>query len=175
MRGVLTFAAFAIAAGLVVPKYAAQLHTGRPSQPAPTVMAAHSEAPAASSAADSRSVEISPGRNGHFEVAGSIDGHRMDFMVDTGASVVALTARDAAMLGIHPSASEYRALVRTANGTVRAAPVMLDRVEIDDIVVHDVAAMVLPEGALADNLLGLTFLSRLRKFEYSDGRLVLEQ
>jgi aspartyl protease family protein len=172
MRGVLTFAAFAIAAGIVVPKYAAQMHPGRP---APIAMAAHSEAPAASSPSDSRSVVIAPGRNGHFEVAGEVDGRRLNFMVDTGASVVALTARDAAMLGIHPSASEYRALVRTANGTVRAAPVTLDRVEIDDIVVHDVAAMVLPENALADNLLGLTFLSKLRKFEYSDGRLVLEQ
>jgi aspartyl protease family protein len=79
------------------------------------------------------------------------------------------------MLGIHPAESEYVALVQTANGTVRAAPVMLDRVEIDDIVVHDVAAMVLPDNALHGNLLGLTFLSRLRKFEYSEGRLVLEQ
>jgi aspartyl protease family protein len=175
MRGVLTFAALALAAGLVVPKYATQMHASRPAQPAPTVMAAHSEAPAPSSAADSRSVVITPGRNGHFEVAGEVDGRHMNFMVDTGASVVALTARDAAMLGIHPAESEYRALVRTANGTVRAAPVMLDRVEIDDIVVHDVAAMVLPEDALADNLLGLTFLSRLHKFEYADGRLVLEQ
>jgi aspartyl protease family protein len=172
MRSVLTFAAFAIAAGVVVPKYAAQLHAGRP---APTMMAAHSETPAAANSADSRSVVISPGRNGHFEVAGSVDGRRMDFMVDTGASVIALTARDAAMLGIHPTESEYRAMVRTANGTVHAAPVMLDSVEIDDIVVHDVAAMVLPDGALADNLLGLTFLSRLHKFEYSDGKLVLEQ
>jgi aspartyl protease family protein len=172
MRSVLTFAAFAIAAGVVVPKYAAQLHAARP---APTMMAAHSETPAASGSADSRSVVISPGRNGHFEVEGSVDGRRMDFMVDTGASVIALTARDAAMLGIHPTESEYSAMVRTANGTVRAAPVTLDRVEIDDIVVHDVAAMVLPDGALADNLLGLTFLSRLHKFEYSDGKLVLEQ
>jgi len=172
MRAVLTFAALAIAAGLAVPKYAAQMHAGRA---APTMMAAHTETPAASSAADTRSVVISPGRNGHFEVAGSIDGRRMDFMVDTGASVVALTARDAAMLGIHPAESEYLAMVRTANGTVRAAPVVLDRVEIDDIVVHDVAAMVLPDSALHDNLLGLTFLSRLRRFEYSDGKLVLEQ
>jgi aspartyl protease family protein len=43
------------------------------------------------------------------------------------------------------------------------------------IVVHDVAAVVLPDGALSQNFLGLSFLSRLRRFEYSDGKLVLEQ
>jgi len=41
--------------------------------------------------------------------------------------------------------------------------------------VRDVAAMVLPEGALSDNLLGLSFLSRLRRFEYADGKMVLER
>jgi aspartyl protease family protein len=171
MRAVLIFAALTMTASVTVPKYAVRLR----SHAAPTAMAAHSEAPAASSAADSRSVVISPAPNGHFEVAGEVDGRRLDFMVDTGASVIALTARDAAMLGIHPAENEYVAMVQTANGTVHAAPVTLDRVEIDDIVVHDVAAMVLPDSALHDNLLGLTFLSRLRKFEYSGGKLVLEQ
>jgi aspartyl protease family protein len=172
MRTIVTFAAFALVASVIVPKYAAQMHAGTAT---PTMMAAHSETPAAANSSDSRSVVIPPGPNGHFEVAGEVGGRRLNFMVDTGASVIALTARDAAMLGIHPGESEYRALVRTANGTVRAAPVTLDRVEIDDIVEYNVGAMVLPEGALADNLLGLTFLSKLRKFEYSDGRLVLEQ
>lgn len=172
MRTVLTFAAFAVVAGLVVPKYAGQIH---PSRGAPAMMAARSEPRTASQSSDSRSVVISPGPNGHFQVAGEIDGRRLSFMVDTGASVIALTARDAAMLGIHPAESEYRAMVRTANGTVRAAPVTLDRVEIEDIVEYNVGAMVLPEGALGDNLLGLTFLSKLRKFEYSGGKLVLEQ
>lgn len=170
MRSVLAFAAVAVTAGLIVPKYAAQMHQGGP---APAMMAARSEQHASSS--DSRSVVISPGVNGHFQVSGEVDGRRLNFMVDTGASVIALTARDAAMLGIHPAESEYRAMVRTANGTVRAAPVTLSRVEIEDIVEYNVGAMVLPDGALGDNLLGLTFLSKLRKFEYSDGRLVLEQ
>lgn len=172
MRSVLIFAAFALVAGLIVPKYAAQMHA---TQSAPSVMAARPEQQSASPSSDTRTVVIPPGPNGHFQVAGEVDGRRLNFMVDTGASVIALTARDAAMLGIHPAESEYSGMVKTANGTVRAAPVTLSRVEIEDIVEYNVGAVVLPDSALADNLLGLTFLSKLRKFEYSDGRLVLEQ
>ena len=63
----------------------------------------------------------------------------------------------------------------TANGTSRAAPVTLNKVEIGSIAIHDVSAMVMPENALSENLLGMTFLSRLQRYEYSNGRLVLEQ
>jgi aspartyl protease family protein len=65
--------------------------------------------------------------------------------------------------------------VKTANGTVHAAPALLDVVAIGNLELRDVAALVLPDGALSDNLLGLSFLSRLRRFEYSGGKLVLEQ
>jgi aspartyl protease family protein len=172
MRTVVTFAAFALAASVIVPKYAAQMHAGTP---APTAMTANSGTSSASSSSDWRQVVISPGANGHFQVEASVDGRHMNFMVDTGASMIALTERDAAMLGIHPAESDYVAMVRTANGTVRAAPVELDMVEIDDIVLHNVSAIVLPDGALSDNLLGLSFLQRLHRFEYADGKLVLEQ
>jgi aspartyl protease family protein len=172
MRSVLTFAVFAVVAALIVPRYATQMHA---SDPTPTMMAAHPVAPAQPAAVDSRSVVITPGSNGHFQVEGRVDGRRLDFMVDTGASVIALTERDAAMLGIHPAERDYVAMVKTANGTAHAAPVTLDMVEIDDIVVRDVAAMVLPDNALSDNLLGLSFLQRLHRFEYADGKLVLEQ
>jgi aspartyl protease family protein len=170
MRTVVIFAAFALAASVIVPKYAAQTHAGTP-----TVMAANSGMSSASSSSDSREVVIPPSANGHFQVEASVDGRRMNFMVDTGASLIALTERDAAMLGIHPAESDYVAMVRTANGTVRAAPVELDMVEIDDIMLHNVSAIVLPDGALSDNLLGLSFLQRLHRFEYADGKLVLEQ
>ncbi len=112
---------------------------------------------------------------GQFQVDARVDGRRLSFMVDTGASVIALTASDAAKLGLHPARSEFVATVKTANGTVRAAPATLDTVEVGDLVVHNVAALVLPDAALSDNLLGLSFLSRLHRFEYSGGKLVLEQ
>ncbi len=172
MRSIISFAALALVASVVVPRYAAQMNGARP---ASTVMVAHPVVPAGPAAANSRSVVIPRDEHGHFEVEGRVDGRRLKFMVDTGASVIALTTNDAAMLGIHPARNEFTALVKTANGTVRAAPIELNMVEISDLVLHDVAAMVLPEGALSDNLLGLSFLSRLRRFEYSEGRLVLEQ
>ena len=174
MRFVITVAGLALAASIIVPKYATQLHGAAPaSSTGPRLMAA--QPAAAPAVSDSRSVVIPPSGNGHFQVEGRVDGRRLNFMVDTGASVIALTERDAAMLGIHPTAQDYRALVKTANGTVRAAPVELNMVEIDDLVVRNVAAMVLPDSALSDNLLGLSFLQRLRRFEYADGKLVLEQ
>jgi len=104
-----------------------------------------------------------------------VDGRHMGFMLDTGASLIALRARDAAALGIHPVARDFTVEVRTANGTVRAAPVQLGMVEVSGITVRNVAALVSPDEALSENLLGLSFLSRLRRFEYSNGKMVLEQ
>jgi aspartyl protease family protein len=114
-------------------------------------------------------------RFGHFRTDGRVDGRRLDFLIDTGASVIALTADDAASLGLHPGDSDYRVVLRTANGVVRAAQASLGMVEIGGILVRDVPAVVMPEGALSENLLGMSFLSRLRHFEYSEGKMVLEQ
>jgi aspartyl protease family protein len=165
-------AAFALVAAVVVPRYVMQ---GNAARPQPVAMAARPVQPPAPTPADSRSVTVPRNAHGHFQVDGRVDGRRLTFMVDTGASVIALTASDAASLGIHPAEREFTVLVKTANGTVRAAPVELDRVEIADLTVHNVAAMVLPEGALSDNLLGMSFLSRLHRWEFADGKLVLEQ
>ena len=89
--------------------------------------------------------------------------------------VYRLREGDAARLGIHPAQRDYTAKVSTANGVVFAAPIELARVEVGGITVRNVAAVVLPDEALPQNLLGMSFLSRLRRYEVADGRLVLEQ
>jgi aspartyl protease family protein len=174
MRTIASFAALAIAAGIIVPRYASQatVSHGTPSLMTAQPAAAAQQQPAAY---DSRSVVVPRNARGHFQIDGRVDGRRLTFMVDTGASVIALTAEDAASLGIHPSPSDFTAMVSTANGTVRAAPVELGMVEIEDITVHNVSALVMPDGALSQNLLGMSFLSRLHRWEFADGKLVLEQ
>ena len=173
MRSVLMLAAVAILAALTVPRYFAKYEATQGAHSAPAMQAA---VPAPQPAAvDSRSVTLWRNAQGHFQVNGSVNGRHLDFMVDTGASVIALTARDAASFGIHPAERDFTVQVKTANGVVKAAPVELDMVEIEDIMVRDVAAVVMPDGALADNLLGMSFLSRLHRWQFADGKLVLEQ
>lgn len=170
MRPILFFALVALAAALLVPRYMGQFGSASPPRlPAPTAQVAD----AAPSYGASR-VIIEPDVHGHFRVEGAIDGRRLDFLVDTGASVVTLTETDAARLGFRPMPRDYVAQFRTANGTVRGAPVRLDLVEIGSLTVRNVPGVVLPDEALTQNLLGLSFLSRLRRFEYRDRRLVLE-
>ena len=125
--------------------------------------------------AASRSLSIPRDFRGHFLTEGRIDGQRIGFMVDTGASVVALNETSAARFGLRPSRGDYSATVTTANGTIKAARTRIAMVEIGELVVRDVDAMVLPDAALSENLLGLSFLSKLKRFEYANGRLVMEQ
>jgi aspartyl protease family protein len=164
------FAAVAVVAGAIIPRYADHMK-GRA---APSTTSVQAAAPTRTPAVPSSAI-VSRDTFGRFRADGRIDGRELQFTVDTGASIVALTADDAAQLGIHPAATEYTMLISTANGTVRAAPTTLDMIEVGDIMVRDVAAVVMPNGALSDNLLGLSFLSRLRHFEFSDGKMVLEQ
>jgi aspartyl protease family protein len=137
-----------------------------PPQAATAVAGPRPEPATAQAIASSRSVVIPPSRGGHFRVSGRVEGRRIDF--DTDASLIALKPEDAAMPGIHPVERDYVAAVKTANGVIRVAPVELDTVEIEDLEVNNVAAMVLPAGVASENLLGLSFLRRLRRFEYSE-------
>ena len=125
--------------------------------------------------ASGRTMMLDSGRDAHFEATARIAGRSVDFIVDTGATLVILRESDAARIGIRPSRADYTATVSTANGKAKAAPATLDRVEVGGITVYDVRALVLPDDALWRNLLGMSFLSKLKRYEVANGRMMLEQ
>lgn len=122
-----------------------------------------------------RTVHLQASRRGHFFARAWINGRSIDVMVDTGASGVALTAEDADTIGVFVGASDYTRRSRTANGTVRSAPVTLDRIRIGDIEVDDVEASVSQPGRLHITLLGMTFLRKLSQVQFKGDKLVLTQ
>jgi aspartyl protease family protein len=171
MRQILFFAIAALVLAGVMPRVMGNV--GK--DPAPQAQpAARAETPKPQTSA-SRTVTVRGDRLGHFQVEGSVDGRRLDFMVDTGASLVALRERDANKLGIFPAARDYTARTSTANGVIAVAPVRLPSLEVNGIRIYDVGAVVSPDKALNVNLLGMSFLSRVRRFEMANGRLVMEQ
>lgn len=111
--------------------------------------------------------------DGGFTVQAKVNGRPEAFAFDTGASAVVLTAETAAALGIRPGPAAYRVQVQTANGRTAAAPVVLDTVAVGPISETRVAALVTKPGALAINLLGMSFLERLASYEVRGGRLIL--
>jgi aspartyl protease family protein len=169
------FYAAALVVGSVVVVRFLDGNTNAPSNTNPTVAMNATPAPApVSSSPSGRNVVLTKGRNGHFEVEARVDGRRLEFLVDTGASHIALRESAANRLGIYPRASDYTVRVSTANGMTKAALVQLRTVEVGDIVVRDVAAIVHSDEGLGVNLLGMTFLSRVR-WTHERGKLVLEQ
>jgi aspartyl protease family protein len=121
------------------------------------------------------SVTLAADPQGHFLVEPMINGTRLRMLVDTGASLVVLPREDARRLGINPAASEFRAAVSTANGSVLVAPILLKEITVGGVSVRDVRAAVFPDNKLQVGLLGMSFLSKLSYFEVAGGRLVLKQ
>src|SRR5450756_1519275 len=172
MRNIMIFAAIMVGLG----SFMAQMADKMTPTPALAHAATQTAAPVDTIGQSAgRSVSIPRDGRGHFQTEGRIDGQRIGFMVDTGASVIALNEASAARFGLRPSRGDYNATVTTANGTIKAARTRLSMVEIGGLVVRDVEAMVLPDQALSENLLGLSFLSKLKRFEYANGQMVLEQ
>ena len=113
------------------------------------------------------------GADGHFYANATVDGVAVRFMVDTGASSIALSAADARRVGFDPDALDYFLPVTTASGTALAARVTLDEVRLGSIAVPGVMAAVMPPGTLDRSLLGMSFLARLSGFEIAGDRLIL--
>jgi len=170
MRQILIFAAVVLFVGAYAARYVDKTIVERPQ-----AAAAHPAEEPRQSSGGQHTMVLSSDRAGHFQVDARVDGRSIDFMVDTGASLVILRESSAAQMQIFPKPADYTARVSTANGTIKAAPTTLDRIEIGDITVFDVQALVLPDEVLGQNLLGVSFLSRLKRYEYANGRMVLEQ
>ena len=170
MRNIMIFAAIMIGLGTFMAQQADRMSSVN-ATPAPRTTVAVASEPRTGN----RSLSIPRDARGHFQTEGRMDGQRVDFMIDTGASVVALNEKSAASFGLRPSRGDYKASVSTANGVIKAAPAHIAMIDIGGVIVRDVDAMVLPDEALSENLLGLSFLSKLKRFEYANGKMVLEQ
>lgn len=118
---------------------------------------------------------VARSRDGHFHVVANVDGARVRFMVDTGASTVVLTDDDARAAGLDPDRLAYDLDVSTANGRAKAAEVRLGLIAVGEIEVRNVRALVARPGALETSLLGNSFLSRLSSFTVEGRRLTLRQ
>ncbi|MEO0061980.1 MAG: hypothetical protein RLZZ08_540 [Pseudomonadota bacterium] len=110
--------------------------------------------------------------DGHFYADAAIEAQPVHMLVDTGASVVALTGEDAQAIGLNWDARDVRPVARGASGEVRGVPVTLDRVALGEIEVRNVPAIIIPQG-LGISLLGQSFLSAIRRVEIRDGAMVL--
>jgi aspartyl protease family protein len=122
-----------------------------------------------------RKVKLQADAAGHFNADFKLNGRRVQAMVDTGATLVAINYSTAKKIGIDLKPADFRYEVNTANGTARAASVVIESLQIGRIAVDDVQAAVLEDKALDGTLIGMSFLKQLSKFEVKDGQLMLAQ
>lgn len=120
----------------------------------------------------SRSHAITADRRGHFVATAHIDGVALKLLVDTGASSIILSPGDAKRVGIDVGSLEFTTLFSTAGGLTRAAPVMLDQIQIGDFAVSRVRAFVI-ETPSSISVLGVDFLNRLERYEVRGRELIL--
>ena len=120
-----------------------------------------------------RAVQIARGQAGEFALQARINGVNAPMVIDTGATSVVLTWETAKAAGLPLELLEYNVDVETAGGHTRAARLTLDRLAIGKLVERSVPALVVPRGQMKTNLLGMSFLDRLERWEVRADRLML--
>ena len=133
-----------------------------PSRPAAVVTASGGDA-----------VQVLRDAAGHFVVRAEINGSSVPMLVDTGASSIVLSTRDAERVRIGVEGLSFIVPVQTANGTGFAARTRIAAIAVGPIVERDIDILVASEGALNQSLLGMNFLNRLTSFSVSGDRLVM--
>jgi len=122
-----------------------------------------------------RKVRIAADPFGHFNADFRLNGHSVDAMVDSGATLVAMNTSTARRVGIRISPADFKYTVKTANGETRAAGVIIQKLQIGRIVVENVEAVVLDDSALEGTLIGVSFLKRLARYQVENNALLLVQ
>jgi aspartyl protease family protein len=174
-RNVSNVLKFALVAGLACVSAAAWSETlatlaGR----TPALRAAEATAPASSDAGPAAAASsIAKSADGHYWADGQVNGATVRFLVDTGASQVALTPADARHLGIDTSDLKFNYKVVTASGEARGAAVKLANVTVAGARLNDVDALIIDKG-LDTSLLGMTYLGRLASFQATRQALILQ-
>ncbi len=129
--------------------------------------------PSQSVLADGR-IEAPLAPDGHYYLTAAVNGVPVRFVVDTGATDIVLTTRDAARVGLDVAGLAYVGQARTANGVIRTAPVRLASMELGPI--HDANVRAVVNDAEMDtSLMGMTYLTRFARVEITRDRLVLER
>ncbi|MFC0246301.1 TIGR02281 family clan AA aspartic protease [Falsochrobactrum ovis] len=118
-------------------------------------------------------VTLAKAPNGHFEVNGRVNGKRVHFLVDTGASSVVLSLEDAKRAGIDTDVLSYSVPIMTANGKAHAASINIQSLQIGDIERNNIRAMVTKEGLMNGSLLGMNFLQTLGGFSVRGDQLIM--
>ena len=139
----------------------------------PRVASLAVDTPPASSARRMATIRSRP--DGHYWTRALVNKKStVEFMVDTGASVVALTYKDAQKMGLRPDKLDYRWEIRTAGGITMGASVKIDSIQINQVHIKNVDAMVL-RSDLQQSLLGMSFLRELYSYEFRGDRLIIRQ
>lgn len=123
---------------------------------------------------DPTRIEVPLAPDGHFHLTAELNGVPVRFIVDTGASALALSPRDARRAGIALDRLVYAGQARTANGIVPTATVRLDRVAIGDIVDENVPAMVI-QADIDRSLMGMDYLRRFARISFEGDTMILER
>ena len=110
--------------------------------------------------------------DGHFYADVEVGGSNYRMLVDTGATVVALTGEDARNMGLEWDPDALAPVARGASGLVMGVPVTIPDLAVGDFVAHEVQAVIIPEG-LAVSLLGQSFLGHIPKVAIADDKLTL--
>jgi aspartyl protease family protein len=161
--------AFAAALSAVGAAKAVVIFEQRAPAARPHEMALTAPKPAPASGEDA---QVLKGDDGHYWAQADVDGQTVKFLVDTGASAVALNQEDAQRLGFSPTDLQFDYKVTTASGEARAAHIKLASISVSGAEVRDVDAFVIESG-LQTSLLGMSYLGRLSRFEATPQALIL--